>query len=499
MSERAALLLVAVAALATACGGSRSAPVRVRAGELSITASVSPPDLRVGANELWLELADVHGYPVADADVEVAVTMAAMGAMPAMGGAATVEPLGGGRYKASFALDMGGTWQIAVRATPRSGDPVKAEGSLTIGTPGLRLASAERAREPAEAEAHAEQTHGQTASGGEHPGEFQLDASRLRQLGIRSEPARRDTMDRTVRAVGRVTWDETALRDVTVRVGGFAGKVVADALGATVDKGQVLFELYGPDLFAAQREYLEALRARDAARGTSAPGRADAMVAAAERRLRLWGIDAGDVAAIARRGAPQEYLPIRAPASGYVVEKEIVAGSAVEMGQRVYRIAPLDRVWVEAELYEAELARVAVGQAAEVTLSYLPDRRFEARVAYVYPSLQGDRRTGRIRLELANPERVLRPDMFATVQLRAPAGERLSVPDTAVLRAGDRSFVFVDLGEGRLRPQRVEIGTTSGGRVEILSGLDEGQPVVVSGTFLVSGESRLRAALESWQ
>ena len=143
-------------------------------------------------------------------------------------------------------------------------------------------------------------------------------------------------------------------------------------------------------------------------------------------------------------------------------------------------------------------AGVAVGMPAQVELPYLPDRRFEATVAYVYPSLQPDRRTGRVRLALANPEQLLRPDMYASVSIERPLGERLSVPDTAVLRAGERSFVFLDLGEGRLRPQRVTAGATGEGRVEILAGLDEGQLVVVSGTFLVSGESRLRAALESW-
>ena len=263
-------------------------------------------------------------------------------------------------------------------------------------------------------------------------------------------------------------------------------------------QGQTLFLFYSPDLFAAQREYLEALRAQSAARGTSAPERATGLAEAAERRLRLWGVDAADLAAIARRGAPQEYLPVRAPISGYVVEKEIVAGSAIEMGQRVYRIAPLDHVWIEAEVYEAELAQVHLGMPADITLPQLPDQRFAATVAYVYPSLQADRRTARVRLVLANPGGVLRPDMYATVILRAPLGARLTVPESAVLRAGDRSFVFLDLGDGRMRPQRVETGVESDDRIEITAGLEEGQPVVVAGTFLVAGESRLRAALESW-
>jgi len=479
--------LLLASGFALACSD-HSTPVRVRAGDVEIAASVSPPELRVGKNELVVELRDAKGEPIADADVEVAVKMPSMGAMSGMGGPASVEAMGDGKYRAEFQLDMGGTWQVAVHAKPKSGAMASAEGSLTIGTPGLRLEAVGAAAGPTAATAKAES----------HPGEFHFDPSRLRQVGVHSEAAKLETLDTTVRAVGRVTWDETSLRDVTMRVGGFAGEVAADSLGAPVTKGQLLFQFYSPELFAAQREYLAALGANASARGTSAPQRASAMVGAAERRLRLWGVDAGEIAAIARRGTPQEYLPVTAPVSGYVVEKEIVAGSAIEMGQRVYRIAPLDHVWIEAEVYEAELARVSVGMPAEVALPYLPDQRFEAKVAYVYPSLQGERRTARVRLVLANPERTLRPDMFATVLLRTPLGERLTVPDTAVLRAGDKNFVFLDLGEGHLRPQRVTTGTTSNGRIEITSGLEAGQPVVVAGTFLVAGESRLRAALESW-
>jgi Cu(I)/Ag(I) efflux system membrane fusion protein len=315
---------------------------------------------------------------------------------------------------------------------------------------------------------------------------------------VRSEPARREPLVSEVRAMGRVAWDERALHDVTMRIGGFAGKVEASATGQHVERGQVLFWLYSPELYTAQQEYLQALRSQKEARGTGAPDRADALVRAAERRLALWDLDASDIKRIAERGAPEEYLPVRAPASGYVVEKQVVEGAAVTMGQRAYRIAPLDRVWIEAEVYESELERVAVGDSAEVTLAYHPGMRLPARVAYVYPALEGDRRTARVRLELANPEDALRPDMYATTFLRRDLGTRLTVPDTAVLHAGDKSFVFVDLGDGRLRPQRVEVGMQSGDRVAILSGLDEGQPVVVAGTFLVAGESRLRAALEAW-
>jgi Cu(I)/Ag(I) efflux system membrane fusion protein len=487
----AALLLAAL----LACGG--GGETGVRSGGLELSARTHPAAPRVGANELELALRDAEGRPVPGARVDVEVRMPAMGAMPAMGGPVPVEPAGPGRYRARFDLDMAGTWRIAIRAQAPSGVALTAEGTLTIGTPGARLEVAGTPPAPENAPGPA----GTPAPGGEAappPGAFRFDPARLRQVGVRSEPVRRAEMTATVRAMGRVVVDETTLHDVTVRVGGFVGRVEADALGEPVTKGRVLFELYGPDLYAAQQEYLEALRSQAAARGTSAPERADALARAAAGRLRLWGIDPDDVAALARRGTPLEYLPVRAPVSGYVIEKAIVAGSPVAMGQRVYRIAPLDRVWIDAEVYEAEVGLVAPGERAEVTLPYLPGQRYEARVAYVYPRLEGDRRTARVRLEIPNPELALRPAMYADVFLHRSLGVRLSVPESAVLRAGDRDFVFLDLGEGRLRPQRVVVGRSADGRLEILSGLEEGQPVVVAGTFLVASESRLRAALESW-
>ncbi len=243
---------------------------------------------------------------------------------------------------------------------------------------------------------------------------------------------------------------------------------------------------------------LLALAAQARARESGTPDRADYLVTAAKNRLRLWDVAAGDLARIAQSGAPLEAVPIRSPASGYVLEKSIVEGGAVEPGARLYRIAPLDRVWVEAEVYEAELAQVTIGMDAVVTLAYLPGRRFSGRVAWLSPGLSSETRTARVRIELQNPDLALRPDMLASVELAAPAAERLLVPLSAVLYAGKRSFVFLDLGEGRLRPAPVAVGVRSGEEIEILSGIEPGQSVVSSATFLVASESRLRAALDQW-
>jgi Cu(I)/Ag(I) efflux system membrane fusion protein len=481
------------------CGGGASEPARIESSGLVLEARTVPANPRVGRNEIELRLHDAQGAPIDDAHVSAKVHMHAMGAMPAMGGPASVEQTGDGRWRAAFELAMGGTWIVELQAHRPDGGALEAEGSLTVGVPGVRLA-ATGGPTPG-APGSGDETAGTDVprAGSGTPGAFHFDESRLRQIGVRSELPQREDLTASIRALGRVVLDETTLHDVTIRVSGFVEEIEADALGEPVVAGQVLFRFYSPDAHAAQREYLTVLRSQRAARDSSAPGRADGLARAAAQRLRLWGIDPADVVALANRGTPQDTLPVRAPISGYVVDKTIVAGSPVEVGQRAYRIAPLDRVWIEAEVYEAELPQIAVGQPAEVVLPYAAEQRFPATIAYVYPSLEAQRRTARVRLEVANPDLVLRPGMYADVFLQQPLGVRFTVPASAVLRTGDRSFVFLDLGAGRLQPQQVATGIESEGRVEILSGLEADQRVVVAGTFLVASESRLRAALESWQ
>ncbi len=330
-------------------------------------------------------------------------------------------------------------------------------------------------------------------------GIIRVAAERRQTIGVTTARAERKKLERPIRAVGTVVYDQTRLADVSVKIRGWIGRLLVDEPGQYVRRGQTLFTLYSPELYASQREYLTALESQRAARATDAPERADYLVEAARRRLRLWDLGDAELDRLAAGGEPVEYLPIAAPVSGYVIEKEVVEGASVEPGMRLYRIAGLDSVWVEAEVYESELPLVEVGQPAEVTLPYLPGRRFDGRVAFVYPYLRGATRTGTVRVKLANPDLVLKPDMYANVVLRRDLGERLVVPEEAVLYAGERSFVFVDLGEGRLKPTAVETGIVTGDEIEILSGLSAGDPVVTSGNFLIAAESRLKLAMEHWQ
>ena len=329
-------------------------------------------------------------------------------------------------------------------------------------------------------------------------GVFTVDARRRQLIGVRTTVVQRRPVRMRIRAVGRVVYDETRLSDVSVKYRGWIGKLEVDRSGQQVSKGEPLFTLYSPELYSAQEEYLAALASQRAAKETSAPNRSDYLVEAARQRLRLWDLRDWQVDQIAQSGSPLEYIPIVSPVSGVVIEKEIVEGAAIEPGMKLYRIAALDRIWIEADVYESELPLIEVGQEATVSLPYLPDRSYLGKVGFVYPYLDSSTRTGRIRIELANENLDLRPEMFADVEVAVDLDERLVVPEEAILYAGPRRLVFLDLGEGRLRPQEIETGVKSGDEYEVLAGLQEGDVVVSSGNFLIAAESRLKSATGQW-
>ena len=476
---------LALASIAWGCSGSRSEPIELDYESFELEVSLDPAESRVGENSLWIELRGRDGIPIDDADVAARVDMHAMGAMPAMGGPASVTPLGEGRYRADFELAMGSTWQVEITAQIAAEVPLRAEGSLTVGTPGLRLEAIESDHDGPRGEPN-------------HPAEFALSPERMQRIGVTTTRVERKSLATRVRAVGRVVAAESALVDVSLKVRGWATKVAADALGKSVEQGEVLFEVYSPDLLTAQQEYIEALRSQARAHDTSAPDRADDLVRAARNRLRLWDVAAREIERLTETLEARESVPIRAPITGYVVEKNLVEGGAFEPGARLYRIAPLSKVWIEADVYESELERVAVGGHAAVTLAYLPGASLEGRIAFVQPTLDATTRTARVRVEVDNRDLALRPNMYANVEIEAPDVMRLVVPQSALLQAGNRSFVFRVLGDGRFRPQAVEVGRRIGEEVEILSGVSEGDSIVRSGTFLVAAESRLRSAMEQW-
>lgn len=501
-------LAIAVVALA-ACSRTRDGVTWAEAasfegGGLRVEISTPSGPLRAGANELRLRVRDARGTPVDDARVSVQYSMSMAGSAP-MGGRTVAESMGDGEYRAEAKLDMAGTWQVAIAAERPSGTAAHAQGSMRTGAPGVRI-DAEPGSKPDDAISHytcsmhpsVHETHpgkcpicgmdlvpvGERSA---KSGAVRVDPQRLQKIGVRFAIVERAPLVRTIRALGRVTWDETKLVDVALKVRGFVRELRADALGAKVAKGESLFSVYSPELYAAQAEYLQALR-----------GRSEPLRLAARARLRLWDVADPDVAALEKRGTPFEVLPVRSPSNGVVVEKNVVLGAAFEPGMRLFRIAPLEQVWIEAEIYASDLGLVAVGQPATIRAPYLPGRSLEARVAYVLPSLMTESRTARVRLEVENGDLALRPEMFVDVELHADLGERVLVPASAVIVAGERRVVFVDRGEGELEPRAITTGVASEDKIEVLNGLEPGERVVASGNFLIAAESRIQSALEQW-
>ncbi len=328
-----------------------------------------------------------------------------------------------------------------------------------------------------------------------------VDPAVVQRIGVRTASVERRDLSRSVRAVGRVTWDERLVTHVHTKIQGWVEKLHVDYEGQMVERGQTLLEIYSPELVTTQEELLVAQRYRDTTARSdfddvSAGG--DALLRATRRRLELWDVPERDIDRLLETGRVRKTLGLRAPSSGVVTHLMVRDGMEVGPNDNLYTIADLSRVWVLAEVYEHELPWIAPGQQARVELSYLPGASFEAEVTYVSPFLDPATRTARVRLELPNPDQRLKPDMFANVTIEAqPRPDVLAMPAQAVIRSGRRSVAIVSLGDGRFEPRDVELGIDSGdGWVEVRAGVEEREAVVTSGQFLIDSESRLQEAVE---
>src|ERR1043166_3835572 len=240
-----------------------------------------------------------------------------------------------------------------------------------------------------------------------------IDPVTVQNMGIRTGVVTKGPLRRTIRTVGMVDFDETALADVTTKFKGWIEKLYVDATGKQAHKGEPLFEIYSPELFSAQTEYLLALDQAPATAG------ADSLKASAANKLRFFDISDEQIAELEKTRQAKKTLRVNAPRDGIVVEKMVVEGQMVDAGMKLYRLADLSIVWVQSQIYEQDLEFVRLGQESVVSLSYLPDRKFRGRVTYIYPTVDEKTRTARVRMEFHNPGLFLKPGMFATVELNA--------------------------------------------------------------------------------
>jgi Cu(I)/Ag(I) efflux system membrane fusion protein len=325
-----------------------------------------------------------------------------------------------------------------------------------------------------------------------------LSPASAQKIGVTYATVALTALTNEIRSVAQVTVDETRIKIVSPKVDGWIETIPVSYTGQSVAAGAPLLTVYSPMFVTAQEEFLlaESLSRSLGAAAEDARRRAADLVASSRSRLAYLGASATDIDNLERSGAVQRTMVVRSPASGFVVEKNALQGQRIMAGDAMYKIADISSVWVEGEIYEQDLRFIRLGQTATVELQAFPGEVFHGTVAYVYPTLNPDTRTARVRVRLANESRRLMPGMYATMRLTVAEGpNRLSVPRTAILSTGERHLVFVKRSDGMLEPRDVSIGITTTDRIEILRGLAAGETVVSSATFLVDAESNLGTAL----
>lgn len=322
--------------------------------------------------------------------------------------------------------------------------------------------------------------------GAQVPGRTTVKVSeeRRQQIALATAPVVKTNLTRTIRTNGTVEYDETRRTRISPRIGGWIQDLYVNATGQYVEKGQALFKLYSPDLLVTEREYVNALAA----------GNAD-QIKTVRRRLELWSIGDEQIAELEKNRTPTDTLDLYAPASGYVITKNVVAGQSFMPGETLYEIADLTHLWVHAFVYEYELRHITTGMPATIEVAAFPNNLYDAKVTFIYPYADELSRTLEVRLELDNPKLTLKPDMWATIEFEVDLGEAPTVPASAVIDTGKRYVAFVDKGDGVLEPRELKIGGRTDDAFQVRSGLAEGEHVVAHALFLIDAESQLKAAI----
>lgn len=328
-------------------------------------------------------------------------------------------------------------------------------------------------------------------------GTVQITPEKQQLIGVKYGDVERGGGSRTIRAVGKVAFDETRIQHIHTKVEGWIDQVFVDYTGQLVSKGQPLMTVYSPDMLASQRELLLAAKATDTMKNNPLPtafDQSESLLQAARRRLELWDLSEAQINQVLKTGQPIKNVTLYSPIVGYVTDRKAFPQLKVMPDTDLYTIVDLSRVWIMADLFEYEAPNIHVGEAARVSLQAIPGRTFTARIDYIQPQVDPMTRTLKIRLDMDNPGLLLKPDMYADVEFRLNIPVQLTVPADAVLDAGERKTVFVDRGNGFFEPRQVTTGDRAGNRIQILSGLTGGERVVTSGNFLIDSESQMKAA-----
>jgi RND family efflux transporter MFP subunit len=329
----------------------------------------------------------------------------------------------------------------------------------------------------------------------------QLTNEQMNSIGVKTGIVEYKQLNDEIRATGTVDVDERLQSSVQIRFSGYIRKVFANATYQYVRKGDPLFTIYSPDLVATQEEYLLARRNQSALSGSSVDGvatGASSLTTAAEQRLRQWDIPSSEIAKLQETGKALTELSINSPASGYITERNVLPNMYVEPATKLYALADLSRVWVNAQVFQNDVGRLKRGDSSSITVDAYPGRTFQGRVEEILPQVDLTTRTVKVRLAVNNPGVTLKPGMFVNVSLKSALGRQLVVPASAVFQTGLRQVVFIDHGNGSIEPKDVSLGARVGDDFVVLKGLQAHQQIVTAANFLLDSESQLQAAAGSY-
>ncbi|MBZ5667606.1 MAG: efflux RND transporter periplasmic adaptor subunit [Acidobacteriia bacterium] len=342
----------------------------------------------------------------------------------------------------------------------------------------------------------------ETATSKMPAGTVKIAPEKQQLIGVRTATVERQSLARTVRTTGQLTSDETKLAHIHVKVNGYIDKGYVDYIGQLVKKGQPLFTLYSPDLVATEEEYLIAKRGAKEMGASQFPDVAQgsqSLLHSTRERLKLWDISDEQIKKLDETGEVTKTLTFYSPVSGFVTDRKAFPQTAVTPDMDLYVISDLSTIWVNADVYEYEVPFVKVGQTADMQLSYYAGRTYTGKITYIYPTVDPVSHTVKARIEFPNPNFDLKPQMLANVQLKINYGKQIVVPQEAIMDSGDKQYLFVVHDGGVFEPRVIQMGAKLEGNVVVLSGLNAGETIVISGNFLIDSESRLKSAMSGMQ
>ena len=328
---------------------------------------------------------------------------------------------------------------------------------------------------------------------------LQIPPEKQQLIGVKTVAVSLKPMEKVIRTVGRIEYDERRLATVNTKVEGWIERLYVDYTGKYVKKGGALAEIYSPELFATQQEFINLVK-WSKTQNTEGFGKmlaqdAQQILEAARERLRLWDITDSQIKKIEESGKPIRTLTIYSPASGYIVQKMALQGMRVMPGEKLFDVADLSTVLVIADIYEYELPLIKMGDTAKINLSYFPGKEFFSTIDLIYPTLSEETRTTKVRFTIPNPDGALKPNMYTDVQVKIDLGTKLTIPADAVIDTGERHVVYVDKGGGNLEPREVALGLKGDGMVEVIRGLNAGERVASAANFLIDSEAKLKGVV----